>query len=407
MKFLSHTVCLAIVVILFSCKIQIDDRSEKPDEPEDMPATVLWKTSAVTGSIIPMAERNGLVFYAATDIDGFRVVDAETGKVLREEKGYGSAVTRTAFFDNGKYSYIDGSKVYIFNEDFSLDKTVVLGGTDWYRSSQPVASGNTLFFSTVGHGFLSLDIESGIQKEGGEWVAHPVEIYPPQADPDGDGSVLWFPPVIHDGFLYSGVDTVWQDPGTFFSIRLSDGAVIWRMTGKYLDAWSSCPLIYHDGDLVVLDPYGFGIIDAVSGTLKVEHNVYYAGGKSAGGFIYKDRVYYTSSTTKSNSDNPYNVKCVDMYTGEKVWMADFPYSHGSNPVCYEGITYVFSQDCMRVLDAETGKQLAVDTGIHGDIWQECNVLAYKDTCIVKNGQDLFCVKMDFRTDGKGRVWQKK
>ena len=54
-----------------------------------------------------------------------------------------------------------------------------------------------------------------------------------------------------------------------------------------------------------------------------------------------------------------------------------------------------------------GAEPAVDTRVKGDPWQLCNVLVYKDTLIVKNTADLICVKMDFRTDGKGKLWQEK
>ncbi len=354
-----------------------------------------------------MAEKNGIVYFVGSQINGFRAIDAATGSIVWEDTSHGCGATMPVFFKNGKIGYLETSTLFLFNSDGSFDKIVTFGGPDFCGASQLVAFGNSVYFATKDHGFVTFNIDTDITLNGTEWKAIPTQLYANPPDLDGDGRICWLPPAIQDGILYSGVNPVWAHPGTFFAIKLADRTVLWETVGKNLEAWSFWPLTYLDGKLYVLDPFGFGIIDATTGALLVEHNVYYAGGMSAGGYFYKNRVYYTGASEASNEDNPNNVKCVDLATGNAVWMQSFPYSHGSNPVCYEGITYVLAQECMRILDAETGALLAYDTTVHGDIWQECNVLAYKDTLIVKNGDDLICVKMDFRTDGKGKLWQVK
>ena len=164
---------------------------------------------------------------------------------------------------------------------------------------------------------------------------------------------------------------------------------------------------YRNGKLYTFTPGGFGIIAAATGTMLVERYGDIDGGEEAGGFFYEGKIYLTNASDPSNEEFPYNVLCVSQDTGDIIWQQSFLGSHGSNPVCYEGITYVLSQDRMRILDAETGEQLAYDPRVVGDPWQMCNVLTYKDTLIVRNDDDLICVKMDFRTDGKGKLWQEK
>lgn len=354
-----------------------------------------------------MAEKDGVIYYSANQILGFRAVDAATGTVLQEDTSHGGGATIPVFFDNGKFGYLNGATLILFNADRSFDKAVTFGGNDYYRSSQLVASGNSVYFSTLGHGFVTFNVETDIAQSGSEWTAILTELYPQPVDGDGDGRIEWFPPVIFDGILYGGVHPVWTAPGTFFAIKLSDRSILWETKGQYLLACSSFPMKYQSGKLFILDPAGLGIFDAKTGRILVERHGEIAGGDDAGGFFYDGKIYLTNPRDPTNEEFPDNVLCVAQDTGKTVWKKSFEYSHGSNPVCYKGITYVLSQDRMRILDAETGEQLAEDTHVKGDPWQLCNVLMYQDTLIVKNSDDLICIKMDFRTDGKGKLWQEK
>lgn len=402
-------VILAIIFVFCSLSCDFSNAEELDDESlsGEVASTVLWRIPSRSGSLFPMAEKDGVVYYSASQILGFRAVDAVTGTVLQEDTAHGGGATIPVFFDNGKVGYLDGATLILFNADRSFDKTVTFGGADYYRSSQLVASGNSVYFSTLGHGFVTFNIDSDVRQDGERWTASLTELYPQPVDGDGDGRIYWFPPAIVDGVLYGGVYPVWTKPGTFFALKLSDRSVLWETKGQYLHAWSSWPMEYRNGKLYVLDPAGFGVIDAKTGSILVERHGEIAGGDEAGGFFYNGKVYLSNSRDPTNEEFPDNVLCVAQDTGKTVWKKSFQYSHGSNPVCYRGITYVLSQDCMRILDAETGEQLAVDTRVKGDPWQLCNVLVYKDTLIVKNAADLICVKMDFRTDGKGKLWQEK
>ena len=323
-----------------------------------------------------MAEKNGKIYYVASKINGFRIVDAVTGMVVLEDTSHGAAATIPVFFDNGKIGYLDGATLILFNADNSFDKKVNFGGTDYYRSSQLVASGNSVYFSTLKHGFVTFNIETDVHQSSSQWTATLTSLYPQPVDTDGDNRIDWFPPAIHDGILYGGVYPAWTQPGTFFAIKLSDRTILWQSKGAYLHAWSSWSMVYRDGNLYVLDPGGFGIINADTGLILVERHDGMCGGTEAGGFFYNNKIYMTNASDPTNKEFPNNVICISQNTGQKVWAKSFPYSHGSNPVCYEGITYVLSQDCMRMLDAETGEQLAVDKHVQGDIWQgmQCTCL---------------------------------
>jgi hypothetical protein len=199
------------------------DTTLKETEAE---ATVLWMIPSLSDSNFKIVEHEGKIYYAVTSINGFRVVDAETGNIFQEETRYGAAATLAVFLDNEQYAYLDQATLFLFNKDFSLDKKVTIGGKEWYRNSQLVASGNSLFFATISHGLVMLDIETGITKEGGQWVAHPVELYPKPVKGDADEDINWFAPAVNNGIVYGSVLPVWREAGTFFAVRLSDHTVV-------------------------------------------------------------------------------------------------------------------------------------------------------------------------------------
>ncbi len=387
-----------------SCSPPTTDESLKV---QDVTASVLWSRSSFSGSTWPLAEKDGTVYFAGNDEITFRAINADTGVIEWEDNELVGIATAPVFFENGRIGGLSGENLVLYNLNGIVDKSVNFGDSRWQRNSQAVVDGNTVYFATIGHGLCRVNILTDLYWDGNQWRADPEVLYPLPEDADGDGRIHWLAPVIHQGIAYGGVNPEWGKPGTFYAIDLDTKEILWQTKGQHLDAWGYWTPLYRNDRLIILDPYGFGIIDPATGEILVEHGVYYAGGKDAGGFIYNNRAYYTSGTVADNTDNPNNVKCVDLDTGEAVWMKSFEYSHGSNPVCHEGLTYVFSQDCMRILDAETGMLLGIDTSIHGDRWQLCNVLKYNDTAIVKHSTAIYAVKLNFRTDGKGKLWQEE
>jgi len=410
MKLLRLLGTFAVTVLLlafcFSCEIGMVNHSKEPDGPAKVTADIVW--SRVTGSTDnqPMLIHDNVLFYAEShaEVDGYTALNPETGDIIWQDTGRGTAYCLPIFFQNGLIGYINGKHTYLFHSDGTFFRHIQLEHDD-YRVSNGAAFGTKIVFATKAYGMIYYDIYDDVELREGTYYAKPTIIYPNPPDEDGDNDIRWITPLVRDGILYSGVHPVWVKPGTFFAINLTTNATLWETKGKYLDAWSNWPMTYLGGRLVQLDPYGFGIIDAASGKLLVEHGVYYAGGKYAGGYFYEGKVYYTNGSTAENEDTPNNVICMDTSTGEAVWMQSFEGSHGSNPVCYRGITYVFSQNCMRVLDANTGQLLGVDPSIRGDKWQIANIVTYGDLAIVKYFGRIYAVRMNFRTDGKGKLWK--
>ncbi len=412
---MSHLGCIALLCIplltAFSCDLFPGEKGGA-EGPGAVSADIVWSRETGSGDLQPMAIRDGVLYYAEspTTIDGFTALDPVNGEIVWQDAGRGTAYSRPQFFSNGKVGWVNGNHFFLYNADFSFDKYVTFDDPGYLKVSEVTSFGTTVYLGTRDYGLVRFDIATDFYEQGGAWYVQPETLYANPAG--GDAEKHWLPPTVQDGVLYGGVNPVWGQPGTFFAINLANKSVLWEnsspdpgITRAGLRAWSDWPLTYLDGRLIVLDPIGFGIIDSATGQILVDRGVYYAGGEYAGGYFYDGKVYYTNGSTDENEDTPNNIICMDTTTGEAVWMNSFPGSHGSNPVCYEGITYVFSQDCLRVLDARTGKLLGVDDDIRGDIWQIANIVTYGDLAIVKYMGRIYAVRMNFRTDGKGGLWK--
>lgn len=405
--FRSITSALVLGVVLFtgfSCEM-INGNQTKPDGPLTVSADIVWSQDSGSTDLQPMLIRDGVLYYAERGVNGFTARNPENGEILWQDVDRGISLRLPIFFENGRIGYIGYIYVYLYNPDGSFYRLIKAVNEDYTCAGDGAAYGNTIIYPTKVYGMVYFDVETDVELVNGEYVVTPNQLYENPPDEDHDNDIRWIAPLVRNGILYSGVHPVWRNPGTFFAIDLAQKSVLWETNPSGLDAWSDFPMSYVDGRLIVLDPVGFGIIDAESGKILVERGIYYGGGYEAGGYFYEGKVYYTNGSTADNPDTPNNVICMDVSTGDPVWLQSFEGSHGSNPVCYQGITYVFSQDCMRVLDAQTGQQLGIDRSIRGDIWQIANIVTYKDLAIVKYMGRIYAVRMNFRTDGKGNLWK--
>jgi len=408
---------LPLLFVLVSCSCEFlpsngsrTDTGSGEGDVSQVKATVVWRMETDAESNQSMLIKDGIIHFAEKFSEGAIAVRASDGKVIWKDTGRFEFCSNPLFFANGKigyFAYNDYEEGFgLYNGDGSNFMPVIFAD-DGYEINRYNAwvEENTVYYSSRKYGLAAFNIEEDIYIQDGKYMAEPELLYPRPPDSDNDGIIQFVVPRIVNGVLYSGVSVTYDDPGTYFAIDLTTNKVTWETTGEYLDAWSDWWPEYKDGRLITYDAYGFGILDAATGDILVEKGSLYGGGMYSGGYIYDDKLYVTNGSHPNVPDGMDNIQCLSLETGEHVWTQMFPGSHGSNPICYSGITYIASQGELRILNARTGEYLAYDSSVEGDMWQLTNVLKYNDTMIIRNTEELVCVKMDFRLDKEGNLYQ--
>jgi outer membrane protein assembly factor BamB len=83
--------------------------------------------------------------------------------------------------------------------------------------------------------------------------------------------------------------------------------------------------------------------------------------------FFKDKIFYTSSSSYNPLDSYHNIHCIDQATGNLVWstVAKGSESLFTNPIIVYGQLYITQHHGFFVYQPETGKLLGVDRSFHG------------------------------------------
>lgn len=391
--------------------------SENYSKVETIKTSILWRTDSYADSNQNMVIKDGVIYFAEKRNGGAVAIDVETGKIIWRDKERAILISKPLFFENELLGYIAENdsytdfQLYLYSKDGAYIKKIICPGEIYaHQGYNGAVHKNKIYWNSSYSGLMEMDIEKDVKYENSEYIGYPKTIYQwiDETESENPDGVRYRVPLIYENILYTGYhsDLISNNSGIVISIDLTNYRTIWEVTPNKMLVFSETPLYLKNNKLMVLDGLGFGSINALNGEIIFENSGYDKPGSNSGLYwIDDDYVYFTNYNSPTWDED--NIFCLNINTGEVIWKQSRDSSHGSNPVTHNGILYIAMQGSIDLYSQETGEYLGSDQRIRGDEWQLCNVLKHENIMIFRNLKEVIAIKMDFKLDTDGKLWQKK